>query len=142
IATNMAGRGTDIMLGGNWEAEVAALENPSEIQIAAIKADWQKRRDGVLAAGGLHIIGTERHEYRRIDTQLRGRARRQRDAGSTRFFLSREDNLMRIFMSERMRGMMQALGMKDGESIEHKMVTNAVEKAQRKVEGRNFDIRK
>ena len=142
IATNMAGRGTDIMLGGNWEAEVAALENPSEAQIAAIKADWQKRHDAVLAAGGLHIIGTERHESRRIDNQLRGRAGRQGDAGSTRFFLSLEDNLMRIFMSERMRSMMQALGMKDGESIEHKMVTNAVEKAQRKVEGRNFDIRK
>ena len=142
IATNMAGRGTDIMLGGNWEAEVAALENPSETQIAAIKADWQKRHDGVLEAGGLHIIGTERHESRRIDNQLRGRAGRQGDAGSTRFFLSLEDNLMRIFMSERMRSMMQALGMKDGESIEHKMVTNAVEKAQRKVEGRNFDIRK
>ena len=142
IATNMAGRGTDIMLGGNWEAEVAALENPTEEQIAAIKADWQKRHDGVLEAGGLHIIGTERHESRRIDNQLRGRAGRQGDAGSTRFFLSLEDNLMRIFMSERMRGMMQALGMKDGESIEHKMVTNAVEKAQRKVEGRNFDIRK
>ncbi len=142
IATNMAGRGTDIMLGGNWEAEVAALENPTDSQIAAIKADWQKRHDAVLEAGGLHIIGTERHESRRIDNQLRGRAGRQGDAGSTRFFLSLEDNLMRIFMSERMRSMMQALGMKDGESIEHKMVTNAVEKAQRKVEGRNFDIRK
>ncbi len=142
IATNMAGRGTDIMLGGNWEAEAAALENPTDSQIAAIKADWQKRHDAVLEAGGLHIIGTERHESRRIDNQLRGRAGRQGDAGSTRFFLSLEDNLMRIFMSERMRSMMQALGMKDGESIEHKMVTNAVEKAQRKVEGRNFDIRK
>ena len=142
IATNMAGRGTDIMLGGNWESEIAALDNPSDEQIAAIKADWQKRHDAVLEAGGLHIIGTERHESRRIDNQLRGRAGRQGDAGSTRFFLSLEDNLMRIFMSERMRGMMQALGMKDGESIEHKMVTNAVEKAQRKVEGRNFDIRK
>ncbi len=142
IATNMAGRGTDIMLGGNWEAEVAALENPDEAQVAAIKAAWQKRHDAVLEAGGLHIIGTERHESRRIDNQLRGRAGRQGDAGSTRFFLSLEDNLMRIFMSERMRGMMQALGMKDGESIEHRMVTNAVEKAQRKVEGRNFDIRK
>ncbi len=142
IATNMAGRGTDIMLGGNWEAEAAALENPTDSQIAVIKADWQKRHDAVLEAGGLHIIGTERHESRRIDNQLRGRAGRQGDAGSTRFFLSLEDNLMRIFMSERMRSMMQALGMKDGESIEHKMVTNAVEKAQRKVEGRNFDIRK
>jgi len=142
IATNMAGRGTDIMLGGNWESEVDALENASEQQIADIRAAWQKRHDDILEAGGLHIIGTERHESRRIDNQLRGRAGRQGDAGSTRFFLSLEDNLMRIFMSERMRSMMQALGMKDGESIEHKMVTNAVEKAQRKVEGRNFDIRK
>jgi preprotein translocase subunit SecA len=142
IATNMAGRGTDIMLGGNWESEVAVLENPTDAQIADIKAAWQKRHDAILEAGGLHIIGTERHESRRIDNQLRGRAGRQGDAGSTRFFLSLEDNLMRIFMSERMRGMMQALGMKDGESIEHRMVTNAVEKAQRKVEGRNFDIRK
>ncbi len=142
IATNMAGRGTDIMLGGNWESEVAMLENPSDEQVAAIKTDWQQRHEGVLAAGGLHIIGTERHESRRIDNQLRGRAGRQGDAGSTRFFLSLEDNLMRLFMSDRMRNMMQALGMKDGESIEHKMVTNAVEKAQRKVEGRNFDIRK
>jgi preprotein translocase subunit SecA len=142
IATNMAGRGTDIVLGGSWESEVAALENPTDEQVAAIKAEWKKRHDAVLEAGGLHIIGTERHESRRIDNQLRGRAGRQGDAGSTRFFLSLEDNLMRIFMSERMRGMMQALGMKDGESIEHKMVTNAVEKAQRKVEGRNFDIRK
>ncbi|MCY0966006.1 preprotein translocase subunit SecA [Parathalassolituus penaei] len=142
IATNMAGRGTDIMLGGNWEMEVAHLEESTPEKVEAIKADWQKRHEAVLAAGGLHIIGTERHESRRIDNQLRGRAGRQGDVGSTRFFLSLEDNLMRMFMSERMRGMMQALGMKDGESIEHKMVTNAVEKAQRKVEGRNFDIRK
>ena len=142
IATNMAGRGTDIMLGGNWEAEVESLENPTEAQVSDIRQAWQQRHDAILEAGGLHIIGTERHESRRIDNQLRGRAGRQGDAGSTRFFLSLEDNLMRIFMSERMRSMMQALGMKDGESIEHKMVTNAVEKAQRKVEGRNFDIRK
>lgn len=142
IATNMAGRGTDIVLGGNWEAEVVELDNPSEQQVEEIKKAWQKRHDDILEAGGLHIIGTERHESRRIDNQLRGRSGRQGDAGSTRFFLSLEDNLMRIFMSERMRGMMQALGMKDGESIEHKMVTNAVEKAQRKVEGRNFDMRK
>ncbi len=142
IATNMAGRGTDIKLGGKWESELEALENPTEEQVAAAKADWQKRHEAVLAAGGLHIIGTERHESRRIDNQLRGRAGRQGDAGSTRFFLSLEDNLMRIFMSDRMRSMMRALGMKDGESIEHKMVSNAVEKAQRKVEGRNFDIRK
>lgn len=142
IATNMAGRGTDIMLGGNWEAEVAALDNPTAADVEAIKSEWRKRHELVLEAGGLHIIGTERHESRRIDNQLRGRSGRQGDAGSTRFFLSLEDNLMRIFMSERMRNMMQAMGMKDGESIEHKMVSNAVEKAQRKVEGRNFDIRK
>lgn len=142
IATNMAGRGTDIMLGGKLEVELAALENPTEEEIAKVKADWQQRHEQVLAAGGLHIIGTERHESRRIDNQLRGRAGRQGDPGSTRFFLSLEDNLMRIFMSDRMRSMMRALGMKDGESIEHSMVTNAVEKAQRKVEGRNFDIRK
>lgn len=142
IATNMAGRGTDIVLGGRWEPEVEKLDNPTDEQINAIKADWQARHDAVLEAGGLHIIGTERHESRRIDNQLRGRSGRQGDAGSTRFFLSLEDNLMRIFMSDRMRNMMQALGMKDGESIEHKMVSNAVEKAQRKVEGRNFDIRK
>ena len=142
IATNMAGRGTDIMLGGNWESEVAALENPDAATSERIKAEWQERHNAVLEAGGLHIIGTERHESRRIDNQLRGRAGRQGDKGSTRFFLSLEDNLMRIFMSDRMRNMMQSLGMKDGESIEHRMVTNAVEKAQRKVEGRNFDIRK
>ena len=142
IATNMAGRGTDIVLGGNWEAEVAALEAANDQQIETIKQDWQVRHDAVLEAGGLHIIGTERHESRRIDNQLRGRSGRQGDAGSTRFFLSLDDSLMRIFMSDRMRNMMQSLGMKDGESIEHRMVTNAVEKAQRKVEGRNFDIRK
>ncbi len=142
IATNMAGRGTDIMLGGNWESEISRLDNPAEDEIEAIKLDWKTRHDAVLEAGGLHIVGTERHESRRIDNQLRGRAGRQGDPGSTRFFLSLDDSLMRMFMSERMRGMMQALGMKDGESIEHKMVTNAVEKAQRKVEGRNFDIRK
>jgi preprotein translocase subunit SecA len=142
IATNMAGRGTDIMLGGNWESEISRLDNPSDDDIEAIKLDWKTRHDAVLEAGGLHIVGTERHESRRIDNQLRGRAGRQGDPGSTRFFLSLDDSLMRMFMSERMRGMMQALGMKDGESIEHKMVTNAVEKAQRKVEGRNFDIRK
>ncbi len=142
IATNMAGRGTDIVLGGNWEVEVAALDNPTEQQIADIKAAWQQRHDDVLAAGGLHIIATERHESRRIDNQLRGRAGRQGDAGSSRFFLSLEDSLMRIFMSDRIRNMMKALGMEKGESIEHRMVSNAIEKAQRKVEGRNFDIRK
>lgn len=142
IATNMAGRGTDIVLGGNWKAEVAALENPTDEQVEAIKSAWEIRHQQVLAAGGLHIIATERHESRRIDNQLRGRAGRQGDPGSSRFYLSLEDNLMRIFASDRVKNMMVALGMKEGEAIEHKMVTNAIEKAQRKVEGRNFDIRK
>jgi preprotein translocase subunit SecA len=142
IATNMAGRGTDIVLGGNWEAEVAELENPSEDQIAAIRAEWQTRHDQVIEAGGLHIIGTERHESRRIDNQLRGRSGRQGDPGSTRFYLSMEDNLMRIFANDRVRGLMQSIGLEDGEAIEHRMVNNAIEKAQRKVEGHNFDIRK
>jgi preprotein translocase subunit SecA len=142
IATNMAGRGTDIVLGGNWEAEVARLENPTEEQIAAIKAEWKKRNEQVLQAGGLHIIGTERHESRRIDNQLRGRAGRQGDPGFSRFYLSLEDNLMRIFASDRVRKIMSALGMEKGEAIEHRMVTNAIETAQRKVEARNFDYRK
>jgi preprotein translocase subunit SecA len=142
IATNMAGRGTDIILGGNWEAEVAALENPTEQQIAQIKDEWQLRHQQVLEAGGLHIIACERHESRRIDNQLRGRAGRQGDPGSSRFYLSLEDNLMRIFASDRVKNFMKALGMEKGEAIEHRMVTNAIEKAQRKVEGRNFDIRK
>ncbi len=142
IATNMAGRGTDIVLGGSWEAEVAALDNPTDAQIEAIKADWQKRHDQVINAGGLHIIGTERHESRRIDNQLRGRSGRQGDPGSTRFYLSMEDNLMRIFANDRVRGLMQSIGLEDGEAIEHRMVNNAIEKAQRKVEGHNFDIRK
>ena len=142
IATNMAGRGTDILLGGNWEAEVAALENPSEEQVAQIKADWQKRHQQVLEAGGLHVIASERHESRRIDNQLRGRAGRQGDPGSSRFYLSLEDSLMRILASDRVKNFMKALGMESGEAIEHRMVTNAIEKAQRKVEGRNFDMRK
>ncbi|WP_144939277.1 preprotein translocase subunit SecA [Pseudomonas alabamensis] len=142
IATNMAGRGTDILLGGNWEAEVAALDSPTAEQIAQIKADWQKRHQQVLEAGGLHVIASERHESRRIDNQLRGRAGRQGDAGSSRFYLSLEDSLMRIFASDRVKNFMKALGMQSGEAIEHRMVTNAIEKAQRKVEGRNFDIRK
>lgn len=142
IATNMAGRGTDIMLGGSWQAEVAALEAPTEEQIAQIKADWQVRHDAVLAAGGLHIIGTERHESRRIDNQLRGRSGRQGDPGSSRFYLSMEDALMRIFASDRVSGMMRKLGMKPGEAIEHPWVTKAIANAQRKVESRNFDIRK
>lgn len=142
IATNMAGRGTDIVLGGNWEFEVAAMDNPSEEEVARIKAEWTERHNQVLEAGGLHIIGTERHESRRIDNQLRGRAGRQGDPGSSRFFLSLEDNLMRIFAPERVKNLMQAMGMKKGEAIEHRMVTNAIEKSQRKVEGRNFDMRK
>ena len=142
IATNMAGRGTDILLGGNWEVEVAALDNPSPEQIAQIKADWQKRHQAVLESGGLQVIASERHESRRIDNQLRGRAGRQGDAGSSRFYLSLEDSLMRIFASDRVKNFMKALGMQSGEAIEHRMVTNAIEKAQRKVEGRNFDIRK
>lgn len=142
IATNMAGRGTDIVLGGNWEAEVAKLEDATPEQIEKLKAEWQQRHQLVIEAGGLHIIGTERHESRRIDNQLRGRSGRQGDPGLTRFYLSLEDNLMRIFASDRVRGFMQALGMDKGEAIEHRMVNNAIEKAQRKVEGRNFDIRK
>ena len=142
IATNMAGRGTDIVLGGNWEHEVAGLDNPSEEEVARIKAEWIERHTQVLDAGGLHIVGTERHESRRIDNQLRGRAGRQGDPGSSRFFLSLEDNLMRIFAPERVKNLMQAMGMKKGEAIEHRMVSNAIEKSQRKVEGRNFDMRK
>ena len=142
IATNMAGRGTDIILGGNWEAEVAKLDSPTDDQTARIKKEWDENHAKVLEAGGLHVIGSERHESRRIDNQLRGRAGRQGDPGYSRFYLSLEDDLMRIFASDRVRGLMQNLGMEKGEAIEHRMVTNAIEKAQKKVEGRNFDIRK
>lgn len=142
IATNMAGRGTDIVLGGNWQAEVEKIENPTEVQIEKIKAEWKKSHDAVLESGGLHIIGTERHESRRIDNQLRGRSGRQGDPGSSRFYLSLDDALMRIFASEKMGNMMKRLGMERGEAIEHPWVTRAIENAQRKVEGRNFDIRK
>ncbi|RLU00416.1 preprotein translocase subunit SecA [Ketobacter sp.] len=142
IATNMAGRGTDIVLGGSWQAEVDALDNPTPEQIAKLKAEWEARNTAVKEAGGLHIIGTERHESRRIDNQLRGRAGRQGDPGSTRFFLSLEDGLMRIFASDRVKGLMQTLGMERGEAIEHRWVTKSIENAQKKVEGRNFDIRK
>ena len=143
IATNMAGRGTDIVLGGNIENDIRALEEQgNDDQVMALKAEWQQRHDAVIAAGGLHIIGTERHESRRIDNQLRGRSGRQGDPGSSRFYLSLEDSLMRIFASERMRVMMQKLGMEEGESIEHPWVTKAIENAQRKVESHNFDIRK
>ena len=143
IATNMAGRGTDIVLGGNLDAELAEHgEDLSEDERKKIKQEWQKRHDAVIEAGGLHIIGTERHESRRIDNQLRGRSGRQGDPGSSRFYLSLDDNLMRIFASERMGNMMQKLGMEDGEAIEHPWVTRAIENAQRKVEAHNFDLRK
>ena len=142
IATNMAGRGTDIVLGGNWQAELEKNENPTEAQIEKVKTEWKKRHDAVLESGGLHIIGTERHESRRIDNQLRGRSGRQGDPGSSRFYLSLDDALMRIFASEKMGNMMKRLGMERGEAIEHPWVTRAIENAQRKVEGRNFDIRK
>ena len=142
IATNMAGRGTDIVLGGSWQSEIAAIEEPTAEQIEAIKSAWKIRHDAVLASGGLHIIGTERHESRRIDNQLRGRSGRQGDHGSSRFYLSMEDALMRIFASDRVTNMMRKLGMKPGEAIEHPWVTKAIANAQRKVESRNFDIRK
>lgn len=142
IATNMAGRGTDIVLGGSWQAEINKLKDASQEQIDKIKTTWQQRHKAVIAAGGLHIIGTERHESRRIDNQLRGRSGRQGDPGSSRFYLSMEDSLMRIFASDRVTGMMRKLGMKPGEAIEHPWVTKAIANAQRKVESRNFDIRK
>jgi len=143
IATNMAGRGTDIVLGGSLDAEIAELaDDVSETVKAPILHAWQQRHDRVLESGGLHIIGSERHESRRVDNQLRGRSGRQGDAGSSRFYLSLEDNLMRIFASERMSGLMQKLGMEENEAIEHPWVSRAIENAQRKVEGHNFDIRK
>jgi len=142
IATNMAGRGTDIVLGGNLEAELSAMQDPSPEREESVRGQWRERHQQVLDAGGLHIIGTERHESRRIDNQLRGRAGRQGDPGLSRFYLSLEDDLMRIFASDRVKLLMQRLGMQRGEAIEHRMVSNAIEKAQRKVEGRNFDIRK
>jgi preprotein translocase subunit SecA len=141
IATNMAGRGTDIVLGGNLEMELKDAGEDSGRQ-QQLRAEWQQRHDRVVAAGGLHVVGTERHESRRIDNQLRGRSGRQGDPGSSRFYLSLEDNLLRIFGSERLAGLMQRLGMQEGEAIEHPWVTRAIENAQRKVEGRNFDIRK
>jgi preprotein translocase subunit SecA len=143
IATNMAGRGTDIVLGGNLKAELDELgENPDEAQKEAVKADWQQRHQAVVDAGGLHIIGTERHESRRIDNQLRGRSGRQGDPGSSRFYLSLEDSLMRIFASDRMSMLMQRFGMKEDEAIEAGMLNRAIENAQRKVEAHNFDVRK
>ncbi|MGD9600740.1 MAG: preprotein translocase subunit SecA [Gammaproteobacteria bacterium] len=143
VATNMAGRGTDIVLGGSLEAELSTLPpDADESTREQAREAWQARHDAVISAGGLHIIGTERHESRRIDNQLRGRAGRQGDPGSSRFYLSLEDSLMRIFASDRVAGLMQKLGMQEGEAIEHPWVTKAIENAQRKVEGRNFDIRK
>ncbi|MEW6728359.1 MAG: preprotein translocase subunit SecA [Pseudomonadota bacterium] len=142
IATNMAGRGTDIVLGGNLEMELLALGHVDEVTKAKTREAWQQRHDAVLAAGGLHVIGSERHESRRIDNQLRGRSGRQGDPGSTRFYLSLEDNLMRIFASDRVSMLMKKLGMQQGEAISHPWVTKAIENAQRKVEGHNFGIRK
>ena len=143
IATNMAGRGTDIVLGGSLDEEIKQLgENPDAEGVAKIRALWEKRHEAVVKAGGLHIIGTERHESRRIDNQLRGRAGRQGDPGSSRFFLSLEDNLMRIFASDRVKGMMQRLGMEKGQAIEAGLISKSIENAQRKVEAHNYDIRK
>ena len=149
IATNMAGRGTDIVLGGNPETDIEKVKADSKLSeaqktvaIDKLKAEWQARHDAVLAAGGLHIAGTERHESRRVDNQLRGRSGRQGDSGSSRFYLSLEDQLLRIFASDRVSAIMEKLNMPDGEAIEHPWVTRAIENAQRKVEGRNFDIRK
>jgi len=141
IATNMAGRGTDIVLGGNLELELEAVGDNAEKR-EKIREEWEQRHQAVLDAGGLHVIGTERHESRRIDNQLRGRSGRQGDPGSSRFYLSMEDDLMRIFGSDRVSGLMQKLGMQEGEAIEHPWVSRAIANAQRKVEGRNFDIRK
>ncbi|WP_038343518.1 preprotein translocase subunit SecA [Acinetobacter sp. A47] len=142
IATNMAGRGTDILLGGNWKAKLAKIENPTPEDEARLQAQWEKDHEDVLNSGGLHIIGSERHESRRIDNQLRGRAGRQGDPGVSRFYLSLEDDLMRIFAGDRVVAMMRAMGLQESEAIEHKMVSRSIENAQRKVEARNFDIRK
>ena len=142
IATNMAGRGTDILLGGNWKAKLAKIENPTSEDETRLQAQWEKDHGDVLSSGGLHIIGSERHESRRIDNQLRGRAGRQGDPGVSRFYLSLEDDLMRIFAGDRVVAMMRAMGLQENEAIEHKMVSRSIENAQRKVEARNFDIRK
>ncbi len=142
IATNMAGRGTDIVLGGNVDSELAGIDPEDAAAIEAAKKSWEERHNQVLEAGGLHVIGSERHESRRIDNQLRGRSGRQGDPGSTRFYLALEDNLMRIFTPPKMQGMLQKLGMEDGEAIEHRWVSRAIESAQKKVENHNFDVRK
>jgi preprotein translocase subunit SecA len=142
IATNMAGRGTDIILGGNLKAEINEFDNPSEAEIARLTKIWEENQRKVLNAGGLHVLGTERNEARRIDNQLRGRSGRQGDPGSSQYYLSMEDNLMRLFAPERMTMLMRKLGLKEDEVIENALVTRAIENAQRKVEGHNFDIRK
>jgi len=142
IATNMAGRGTDIVLGGNLEVQLKEIPEDQTEQRQALTDEWKQLHNKVIEAGGLHIIGTERHESRRIDNQLRGRSGRQGDPGSSRFYLSMEDSLMRIFASEKVAGLMQKLGMEEGEAIEHPWVSRAIENAQRKVEAHNFDIRK
>ena len=143
IATNMAGRGTDMILGGNLQADINALgDKATEQAVKELQEQWQQRHDAVVAAGGLHIIGSERHESRRIDNQLRGRAGRQGDPGSSRFYLSMDDSLMRMFGSEKLKAFMQRMGMEGDQPLEHKLVTRSIENAQRKVETRNFDIRK
>ncbi|MDF2940090.1 MAG: preprotein translocase, SecA subunit [Gammaproteobacteria bacterium] len=142
IATNMAGRGTDIILGGNWQLEAESLPEQTDEAINQLKADWQKRHEQVISVGGLHIIGSERHESRRIDNQLRGRSGRQGDPGSSRFYLSLQDNLIRIFASDRIAMLMQKMGMGKGEALESRMISRAIANAQKKVEGHNFDIRK
>nr|WP_305079964.1 SEC-C metal-binding domain-containing protein [Psychrobacter sp. JCM 18901] len=142
IATNMAGRGTDIILGGNWQSFIEDIDAVSPEEMQRLKSQWQVKHDQVVAAGGLHIIGSERHESRRIDNQLRGRAGRQGDPGMSRFFLSLEDDLMRIFAGDRVVNMMRAMGLKEDEAIEHKMVSKSIENAQGKVESRDFDARK
>jgi preprotein translocase subunit SecA len=142
IATNMAGRGTDIVLGGNLDMEIDDKNEITAAEQTTIRSEWQQRHDAVVAAGGLHVLGTERHESRRVDNQLRGRCGRQGDPGSSTFYVSMEDGLMRIFGSDKVSGLMEKLGMEEGEAIEHPWVTRAIENAQKKVEGRNFDVRK
>ena len=142
IATNMAGRGTDIVLGGNWEAELENKDPKDTSQNQKTFQEWKKRNKQVIASGGLHVIGTERNESRRIDNQLRGRCARQGDPGSSRFYISLEDSLMRIFASNQFKNIMQSMGLEKGEAIEHRMLSGAIQRAQKRVEGRNFDIRK
>ena len=142
IATNMAGRGTDIVLGGNLDAELRALESPESDEVVLRKKAWQKRHNDVVASGGLYVLGTERHESRRIDNQLRGRSGRQGDPGKSRFYLSLQDNLLRIFGGERLNALMQRMGMEKGMALESRMLSRSIENAQRKVEAYNFDVRK